>query len=111
MTSPEIKMAERTVYPALVEYLKDIGFSVGSEIRISKNRDAIDVLFRFGRQSFIVEVKISGESKSDSLLPNAIVQAWGYAHDLHVTSKNLLIIIYPYDVRGALHDFDEIAGR
>jgi len=61
--SSQIQVGERTLYPAIVDFLGAIGFSVGSEIRIGTN--FVDILFRHGHQTFVLEIKI--DSKNSKL--------------------------------------------
>lgn len=88
--------------------MRDIGFSAVTEIQ--RGEDYIDVLFTYKKEVFVLEVKIVNESrKTEAQFYQAIVQAYGYA--VSSNTKNLIVVRYPYDVRGILRPTDDITGR
>jgi len=101
----ETKVEERTLYPAIVNYLKSLGFeAIGESSIIDKGKKRHpDILFKYNNEVFVVEVKIG--LKSEGFL-NAIAQAYDYANKLG--TKNIIILNYPENVRQTIHSFERI---
>jgi len=85
------KIEERTLYPSLIDYLKKIGFDAHGETKVITTHP--DILFRIGKTSFVVEVKIG----KPEIGLKAVAQASDYARKLGTT--NIVILIYPEKYR------------
>ena len=99
------KIEERTLYPSLIAYLKQLGFEAHGEVRVTTTHP--DILFKLGNISFVVEVKIG----KPEIGLKAVAQASDYAKKLG--TNNIVILIYPEKYRNqALLDtklLDQIA--
>jgi len=90
MVLPQIK--ERTLYPPLVHYLQEIGFSsVGNPSVIEKEPD---ILFKINDISFVIEIKLG---KVEKILTSAVGQAYDYGRRLG--TNNVILLIYPEKYR------------
>lgn len=89
MSQPKIE--ERTLYPPIVNYLKEIGFQAFGESKVTTKHP--DIIFRYGSISFVVEIKI-GKPVVGS---KAVAQAYDYATKLG--TNNIIILIYPEEIR------------
>jgi hypothetical protein len=85
------KIEERTLYPSLIGYLKQIGFDAHGEVRVTTTHP--DILFKLGKTSFVVEVKIG----KPEIGLKAVAQASDYAKKLG--TNNIVILIYPEKYR------------
>jgi hypothetical protein len=85
------KIEERTLYPSLITYLKQIGFDAHGETKVTTTHP--DILFRLGNISFVVEVKIG----KPEIGLKAVAQASDYAKKLG--TNNIVILIYPEKYR------------
>ena len=85
------KIEERTLYPSLIAYLKQIGFDAHGEAKVTTTHP--DILFKLGKTSFVVEVKIG----KPEIGLKAVAQASDYAKKLG--TNNIVILIYPEKYR------------
>jgi len=90
MTLPRIE--ERTFYEPIVKYLNESGFQAVGNTKILDKEP--DVLFKYGSQKFVIEVKIG---KPDQIGVKAIAQAYDYGRKLE--TQNIIIVIYPEEIR------------
>jgi len=90
MTLPRIE--ERTFYEPIVKYLNEFGFQAVGNTKILDKEP--DILFKYGSQKFVIEVKIG---KPDQIGVKAIAQAYDYGRKLE--TQNIIIVIYPEEVR------------
>lgn len=88
------KIEERTLYPPIITYLQDIGFTAVSETTVSGKHP--DILFKLDEVDFVVEVKIG----KPEIAPKATAQAYDYAKKLH--TNNIIILIYPDTYRNQI---------
>ena len=88
MSLPQIQ--ETTIYPELVQHLKEQGFdAIGETKTITKQRP--DILFKYSDVDFIIEVKI-GEP---NIRLRAIAQVLRYAQTLE--TFNVIVLVFPKD--------------
>jgi hypothetical protein len=85
------KIEERTLYPALVSYLKSIGFDAIGETKVTTSHP--DILFKVQDLSFVIEVKIG----KPEIGLKAVAQASDYGKKLG--TNNIVILIYPEKYR------------
>ena len=85
------KIEERTLYPPLIAYLKQIGCDAHGETKVTTLHP--DILFKIGDTSFVVEVKIG----KPEIGLKAVAQASDYAKKLG--TNNIVILIYPEKYR------------
>lgn len=85
------KIEERTLYPALITYLKSIGFDAIGETKVTTTHP--DILFKVEDLSFVIEVKIG----KPEIGLKAVAQASDYARKLG--TQNIVILIYPEKYR------------
>lgn len=95
--TPQIQ--ETTLYPILVEHLRKIGFKAIGETQFKSGRP--DILFKYKKQDFVIEVKIGDESISAS----ATAQAFKYAQKLN--TNNILVLIFPTSIKNQTSLFDD----
>lgn len=87
------KVTERSLYPFLTAYLKELKFDSFSEIGIDSGQ--ADILAQKEDEKFIIELKIGNDSKTKIL--DGLQQALNYARDLNTT--NIIVIDYPQSIR------------
>lgn len=98
MTSQnKLKPIERSFYAPIIDLLKNKGFKGVQEIGIGNKNEYVDILFRYGKRDFIVEIKVNDSPEE---LIKGIVQAYRYAQN-HNT-RNIIIIGYPDDARSPI---------
>lgn len=100
MALPRIE--EKTLYPPIIKHLEQQGFqAIGNTMVQGKEPD---ILFKYGDMKFVIEVKVG---KKDAVGLNAVAQAYDYARKLQ--TQNVIILIYPEDIRNyAVDNFDVI---
>jgi hypothetical protein len=95
------KIEERTFYPPIIEFLREIGFKAIGETTIG-NKKQPDVLFQTADLKFVIEVKLGTKVGL-----KAVAQASDYAKRLN--TENVIILFYPEKYRNqSLLDFDYI---
>ena len=100
MALPRIE--ERTFYEPIVKYLNESGFQAIGNTKILDKEP--DVLFRYGSQKFVIEVKIG---KPDRIGVKAVAQAFDYGRKLE--TQNIIIVIYPEEMRNeTISDYSKI---
>jgi hypothetical protein len=104
---PSIQPTERTLYHPIAKLLEERGFNVVfQEAKIYSG--VLDVFFKSGKSSFILEVKIEGKDSTDPII-KGIVQAYRYS--LNFPTKNLIVISYPATTRGKIYSISELNER
>lgn len=100
MVNREIpQVQETTLYPVIIAFLKKLGINAVGETRtISGSRP--DILFKYKRNSFVIEVKI-GDAKISA---KATAQAFKYAQKLQ--TNNIIVLIFPEEIRNQQLLFD-----
>lgn len=93
------RITERSLYPPLDNYLKELGFNSVSEIK--DKRGQLDILAIKESEKFIIEVKI-GDPQEKIL--KGIEQAQKYAKDNN--TNNIIVINYPESIR--TEDYEKI---
>ncbi len=78
---------ERTLYPAVSNYLQSIGFKSVEEANV--DADSPNILTQYDSKSFLIELKIG----KPIIGLTAVAQAYDHAKRLHTT--NIIILIYP----------------
>jgi len=84
---------ESTLYPDIIEYLKQEGLSAIGETKIQESQQRPDILFEFAEHSFVVEVKLDEQK----IIPSAIAQARKYAEQLG--TENSVVLVYPIKLK------------
>jgi hypothetical protein len=101
MSSREIpQIQETTLYPILVEHLRKVGFKAIGETQFKTGRP--DILFKYKKQDFVIEVKIGNESVSAS----ATAQAFKYAQKLN--TNNIIVLIFPESIKTQTSLFEDL---
>ena len=96
--TPQIQ--ETTLYPILVEHLRSIGIKAIGETKTSSGSRP-DILFRYKKINFVIEVKIGNESVSAS----ATAQAFKYAQKLD--TNNIIVLIFPESIKNQTSFFED----
>jgi len=86
------KITERSLYPPLVEYLKELGFNSASEIKGTEGQ--LDILAIKDDEKYIIEVKIGDPQEK---IIQGLVQALTYAKENN--TNNVIVINYPDSIR------------
>ena len=92
----DARVIERTLYPPLVDFLKEIGFDSIGEARIGKG--ASDVIFTLNGHRFILEIKI--EKFSPTLSTNAIGQVLRYARGYN--THDVIVMRYSEEIKNKI---------
>jgi len=94
------KIEEPTLYPPIIEYLKEIGIvAIGNTSVQTKEPD---ILFKIDSENFVVEVKIGLQK-----IPKAVAQGYDYANRLG--TRNVVILFYPESLSGqTILDFSRL---
>lgn len=95
---PQIQ--ETTLYPILVEHLGSIGIKAIGETKF-KSGSRPDILFRYKKINFVIEVKIGSENVSAS----ATAQAFKYAQKLD--TNNIIVLIFPESIKNQTSFFED----
>ncbi|MFZ2323926.1 MAG: N-6 DNA methylase [Ignavibacteriaceae bacterium] len=95
---PQIQ--ETTLYPILVEHLGSIGIKAIGETKF-KSGSRPDILFRYKKINFVIEVKIGNENVSAS----ATAQAFKYAQKLD--TNNIIVLIFPESIKNQTSFFED----
>lgn len=103
---PNFKPIERTLYPPIRDLLINLGFQVIQEIGISEEKKYIDILCEYEGKYYIFEIKIGNNYHE---LLKGLVQVWGYSQKMRV--KELVVILFPEDVRNYAYSIEEIENR
>ena len=82
------RVTERTLYPPLNGYLKELGFFCGSELKDTEGQ--LDILAIKDDEKYIIEIKI-GDSQEKII--QGLAQALGYAKDND--TDNVIVITFP----------------
>ncbi|GAB4475290.1 MAG: hypothetical protein OHK0057_22890 [Thermoflexibacter sp.] len=85
--TPQIQ--ESTLYPEIIQYLRNEGFDAIGETKFKDINTRPDILFEYKGQKFVVEVKLDDEK----VLPSASVQAYRYAQKLG--TNNFIVFVFP----------------
>jgi len=91
MMSFQNRIIERTLYDPLSDFLREIKFDSIGESRAGMEKDFSDIVFTYGKDKFVIEVKL--EKDTPTLSTKAIAQAFRYASKLD--TSNVLVLIYP----------------
>ena len=86
------RVTERTLYPPLNGYLKELGFFCGSELKDTEGQ--LDILAIKDDEKYIIEIKI-GDSQEKII--QGLAQALGYAKDND--TDNVIVITFPESIR------------
>ena len=96
--NPQVQ--ETTLYPILVEHLGSIGIKAIGETKF-KSGSRPDILFRYKKINFVIEVKIGNENVSAS----ATAQAFKYAQKLD--TNNIIVLIFPESIKNQTSLFED----
>ncbi|MCJ7553034.1 MAG: SAM-dependent methyltransferase [Ignavibacteriaceae bacterium] len=94
------QIQETTLYPILVEHLRSIGIKAIGETKTTSGSRP-DILFRYKKINFVIEVKIGNESVSAS----ATAQAFKYAQKLN--TNNIIVLIFPESIKNQTSLFED----
>jgi hypothetical protein len=83
------QIQESTLYPEIVQYLRNEGFDAIGETKFKDTNTRPDILFEYADQKFVVEVKLDDEK----VLPSASVQAYRYTQKLE--TNNFIVFVFP----------------
>jgi Holliday junction resolvase len=89
----QTNIQESTLYPDLVQYLKEQGFDAIGETKFADNQTRPDILFDYAGQKFVVEVKLDDVK----VALDATAQAYKYAQKLG--TNNFIVLIFPKSLR------------
>jgi len=84
---------ESTLYPDLIQYLKEQGFDAIGETKFKDSQTRPDILFRFQGQTFVLEIKLD----DIKIGTKATAQAYRYAQKLN--TQNFIVLIFPKQLR------------
>jgi Holliday junction resolvase len=88
MAQGKLQIQESTLYPEIIQYLRNEGFNAIGETKIEGNKRP-DIIFEFEGMSFIVEVKLDDKE----VAMDAVLQVSGYAEKLK--TENYIVLIFP----------------
>lgn len=88
MTQQTLQIQESTLYPEIIQYLRNEDFNAIGETKIEGNKRP-DILFEFEGMSFVVEVKLDDKE----VAIDASLQAHDYAQTLQ--TENYIVLIFP----------------
>ena len=86
------RITERSLYPPLDGYLKELGFNSASEIRDTEGQ--LDILAVKEEEKYIIEIKIGDPQEK---IIQGLAQALKYAKDND--TNNVIVINYPDSIR------------
>ena len=86
------RITERSLYPPLDGYLKELGFNSASEIRDVEGQ--LDIIAIKDGKKYIIEVKIGNPQEK---IIQGLAQALKYAKDND--THNVIVINYPNEIR------------
>lgn len=86
------RITERSLYPPLDGYLKQLGFNSASEIRDTEGQ--LDILATKEEEKYIIEIKIGDPQEK---IIQGLAQALKYAKDNN--TNNVIVINYPDSIR------------
>ena len=86
------RITERSLYPPLDGYLKELGFNSASEIRDVEGQ--LDIIAMKDGKKYIIEVKIGNPQEK---IIQGLAQALKYAKDND--TNNVIVINYPNEIR------------
>lgn len=102
MVLPRIE--ERTLYTPIINYLESNGFqAIGNTMVLGKEPD---IIFKYGSLTFVIEVKVG---KKESVGLSAVAQAYDYGRRLK--TNNVIILIYPEEIRNSPIDNFDVVRR
>jgi hypothetical protein len=104
-----IAPVERSFYSPIREYLNDLGFAGVTELKGGK--DYVDIFFQYEDERYIVEIKIATGSNLPQGLIEGVVQAYRYTKNKAYSTKNIIVICYPEDVRREIKHPKEVEER
>jgi hypothetical protein len=87
------RLIERTLYPPIIEYLRNRGFESIGEAGLSEGFS--DIVFSINGHRFVLEIKI--EKFSSALSTRAIAQAYNYARQYE--THDVIVMIYPESIK------------
>ena len=86
------RITERSLYPPLDGYLKELGFNSASEIKDTEGQ--LDILAIKEEEKYIIEIKIGDPQEK---IIQGLAQALKYAKDNN--TNNVIVINYPDTIR------------
>ena len=92
MAQQEPQIQESTLYPEIIQYLRNEGFNAIGETKF-KDGQRPDIIFEYEGTRFIIEVKLD----ENYVALDAVVQVSGYAQALE--TDNFIVLIFPKSLK------------
>ncbi len=97
---------ERSLYAPILQLLEDMDFIVAQELKNEKNY--YDLLIKYEKNSYILEVKIDHKDDSKTLI-DGIIQVYNYS--IQYNTPNMIVISYPSFTSNKIDILQEVKER